>query len=685
MKQLQNKLWAKITALLLIIVLAVVALAGAAGVAVLAAEDAYIDGGESMRRDILGSMVYSRLDDIVWPYEASLQEGETSAYLDDAYSRENSNFLYTIRDTGGNVLRSNDTGEPSRYARSDTFLLTVYDGEAEVSETFRFEGYDEREAYILAQASDGSHLQDYRAYEVADDTAPSGVWYVLEVNTRADGYMEVEVTGALAEDLSAMDDFRTASFWLDKLISLRNVLIAIVVISLLACLALLIFLLCAAGHKEGVEGIYLCWLHRIPFDLLAAVLIIAGVTVAALGIEIARANTAVIAVVAMVLCGALCLLLLMALLMSFSARAKAGKWWRNTVLWRLWHALYRLCRWTVRAVLYPLRNLSGCWQIVALVVGVILLELLVSLLADSMYAFIPIWWLERIPLLLLLAYLALSFRRIEEGGRELANGNLSYQVSTEFMPPPFRRHAEHLNHIGVGMQRAVEQQMKSERMKTELITNVSHDIKTPLTSIVNYVALLKALDLKDETAREYIEVLDRQSARLRKLTEDLVEASKASTGNLTVTPERTDMNLLLAQVAGEYEDRLQEQKLELVTRLSPEEPAVLADGKLLWRVFDNLMSNICKYSLPGTRVYLTSEVKDGRVTASFKNISRYELNISSDELMERFVRGDSSRSTEGSGLGLSIARSLTSLQGGAFDISIDGDLFRADVSFDRCE
>ena len=198
---------------------------------------------------------------------------------------------------------------------------------------------------------------------------------------------------------------------------------------------------------------------------------------------------------------------------------------------------------------------------------------------------------------------------------------------------------------------------------------------------MNYVDLLKGLEIENDCAREYLDVLDRQSQRLRKLTEDLVEASKASAGSIPMELERTDPQLLLTQALGEYEDRFRELQLEPVNRLNAENALIMADGKLLWRVFDNLLSNICKYSLPGTRVYLNTELRDGRVTVSFKNISRYALDISSDELMERFVRGDSSRSTEGSGLGLSIARSLTTMQGGTFDISIDGDLFRADVSF----
>ena len=176
-------------------------------------------------------------------------------------------------------------------------------------------------------------------------------------------------------------------------------------------------------------------------------------------------------------------------------------------------------------------------------------------------------------------------------------------------------------------------------------------------------------------------MLDRQSARLKKLTEDLVEASKASSGTLPVHLEAVDVNVLLSQVSGEYQSRFELCRLEPIVKLAPESPQILADGKLLWRVFDNLLSNICKYAMPGTRVYFTSEVLDSRVQISFKNISNYPLDITADELMERFVRGDSSRSTEGSGLGLSIAQSLTGLQKGSFDLVVDGDLFKANISF----
>ena len=222
--------------------------------------------------------------------------------------------------------------------------------------------------------------------------------------------------------------------------------------------------------------------------------------------------------------------------------------------------------------------------------------------------------------------------------------------------------------------------MKSERFKAELITNVSHDLKTPLTSIINYVNLLKTTQQADPKAVEYIEVLDRKSQRLKKLTEDLVEASKASTGVLSVNREKIGMAQLIDQALGEWTEKLEDRKLTVVTALPEGETWVYADGRHLWRVIDNLLSNCAKYAMEGTRVYLDLERGHGQVTLSVKNISREPLNIPPDRLMERFVRGEESRTTEGSGLGLSIARSLTELQGGEFQLTVDGDLFKASVT-----
>ena len=274
--------------------------------------------------------------------------------------------------------------------------------------------------------------------------------------------------------------------------------------------------------------------------------------------------------------------------------------------------------------------------------------------------------------------ICLMLKRLQQGARTIADGDLEHRIETKNMYGDFKEHAECLNRIGDGLSRSVDAQLRSERMKTELITNVSHDLKTPLTSIVNYVDLLKKEELTGAAA-EYVEVLDRQSARLKKLTEDLVEASKASTGSLQVNVERVSLTELIEQAQAEYALRLEENGLQSIVRQPNEEVFVWADGKYVWRIVDNLLSNVCKYAMPNTRVYLELQKTDERAVLSVKNMSRDSLNISAEELMERFVRGDSSRNTEGSGLGLSIAQNLAKLMGGEVRVTIDGDLFKAEV------
>ena len=258
-------------------------------------------------------------------------------------------------------------------------------------------------------------------------------------------------------------------------------------------------------------------------------------------------------------------------------------------------------------------------------------------------------------------------------------------IDEKYMIGDIREHAEDLTHIRDGLGRAVDERMRSERLRTELITNVSHDIKTPLTSIINYVDLLAKEELPGEKAQGYVEVLQRQSERLKKLTDDLVEASKASTGNLPTYPERLELGVLADQLAGEYGEKLTDKGLELrVTR--PDTPVyVQADPRHLWRMLDNLMGNVLKYAQPGTRVYLDLERYGKRAVLRLRNISAAPLNLRPEELTERFVRGDASRSTEGSGLGLAIAASLAKLQGIQMEVSVDGDLFKVVLSFRESE
>jgi signal transduction histidine kinase len=282
---------------------------------------------------------------------------------------------------------------------------------------------------------------------------------------------------------------------------------------------------------------------------------------------------------------------------------------------------------------------------------------------------------------------AIQWTIVQDGIKDIAEGKLTEPISTDKMYFDFKTDIERLNSINEGVQIAVADQMRSERMKTELITNVSHDIKTPLTSIINYVDLLSKEMGKDEPddekTKEYLEVLGRQSNRLKKLIQDLIDASKATTGNIEMDIDKVNVSMLINQALGEFEDKLNNASLTVVKHGLDESAFAQADGRYLWRVFDNLLINICKYSQEKTRVYLDVEAADDVVNISFKNISKEELNVSPEELMERFTRGDSSRNTEGSGLGLSIASSLVNMMGGSMKIDIDGDLFKVNVELKK--
>ncbi|MBQ7398429.1 MAG: sensor histidine kinase, partial [Clostridia bacterium] len=277
--------------------------------------------------------------------------------------------------------------------------------------------------------------------------------------------------------------------------------------------------------------------------------------------------------------------------------------------------------------------------------------------------------------------MALIMRRLQAGGQALAKGDLQYKIDESHMPSDFKEHARDLNSISEGMSRAVEERMKSEHFRTELISNVSHDIKTPLTTIISYINLLQQEKFESEAAGKYLATLDRQSTRLKKLMEDLLEISKASTGNMSIVPAPCELEVLLSQALGEYEERMAKADLIPVLHIASPSPVILADGQLLWRVFDNLLSNAVKYAMPGTRVYLDLTQEEGYATLLFRNISKEELNVPAADLLERFVRGDRSRHSEGSGLGLSIAQSLTELMGGELSLDIDGDLFKVSLRF----
>ena len=469
----------------------------------------------------------------------------------------------------------------------------------------------------------------------------------------------------------------------------------------LLTLLLFVFLMAAAGCTE--EGVKLGGFHRWPLELYLLLLGCAAAGCAAIMVsiqlrDVMRHLAFFVSVYGLlILAAGICALLAC---MTLAARFRAGKWWRNTITffclrwgWRLvkwsFKLLHRFGRWCLRSLRSLLhgggrliRALPLSWKGVLVYGAFVLLNIFLTLGMTSMRGGVYSFFLLLMDAAGLFAviWVTLQLKRLQDAGRALAAGDLNIAVDTRHMLPTLKEHAENLGAVSFGMTRAVNERMKSERFKTELITNVSHNLKTPLTSIVSYVDLLKKEPIENEKAREYIEVLDRQSQRLKKLTTDLVDASKASSGVLNVSREPVDLSELVRQSAGEYAERFALAELTPILSL-PESAVVTADGRLFWRVLDNLLTNVVKYALSGTRVYLDVIAQEKATTISIKNISREALNIPAEELMERFVRGDESRHTEGSGLGLSIARSLIELMGGEFRLTLDGDLFKAEIVF----
>ena len=450
--------------------------------------------------------------------------------------------------------------------------------------------------------------------------------------------------------------------------SLRFAIYGILLAALVVGIVCFIALMSVAARRPGTEELFAGPLNWLPTDVL---FILAGLLIIPAFMIMASASHLDdwFAVIVMAFVGLAAINVFLGLCMGTASRIKRKRFFRHTVIFYAVRGLFRL-----------IRRIPMIWRTV-LITGAVLITELIVLLAAGKSNVLGLWFLRNLIAVPVIFCVAIALKRLLRDGRRLAQGDISTPVSTNGYIGDFRKHAQDLNRITEGMNRAVEERMRSERMKTELITNVSHDLKTPLTSIVNYATLIADPDTQPEQAKEYAQVLVRQSDRMKRLIEDLVEASKASTGTLDVQLVPCDANVFLEQAQGEYEERFTQAGLELVVTQHQEPAMIRADSRRMWRIFDNLMSNACKYSQPGTRVYMTLQKWNGEAVILMSNTSKEKLNISPEELMERFVRGDESRNTEGNGLGLSIAKSLAELQGGRMELVIDGDLFKAVLRF----
>ena len=646
MKSWLGKMWAKAAAFALTLVFAALTALGGVGIGVLVSYGVFLDDGAYLRQTLYQEQCY---DSLSMANDYLCAQLDSVGLLDRSYYFVNDE-AYTAVEYDPEAAQQLLSELPRLFA--DAFSRELSSCQLVVSDP------DTGEAYLANfDLTESDKLlydtQELYVYHLSESTGLSAI--------------QVAITATLLEKSGQAPSYSyLVCSWL---LAHTGLAIFLTVLCGLLTLFCFCFSMASAGHWQNHEGIHLTWLDKIPTDVWILALLSAffiGWDTFHLGLGQVLFCAALIPVVLLFLC-------------VFAAQCKAGTVIRGSLTARVLRLLWRILR---SVTLWLWRIVTGIplvWK--TALVGLVIAGGEFLLYVNDFYRVrYNIFLVLKLVELLAILAVALNLRTLEKNGKQLSEGDLSTPVDTKRLFGAFRRYGQAMNRLQSGMESAVQEQMRAERMKTELITNVSHDIKTPLTSIVNYVDLLKKEDIPSPAAREYIAVLDRQSKRLKKLTEDLVEASKASSGALPVDLQPTDVSVLFSQITGEYQDRLADCHLTLVTQPPAGQPVVLADSKLLSRVMDNLVSNICKYAMPETRVYVSGVTADGQMTMSFKNVSRAELNISPDELMERFVRGDTSRHTEGSGLGLSIARSLVQLMGGTFRLSIDADLFRADVT-----
>ena len=443
----------------------------------------------------------------------------------------------------------------------------------------------------------------------------------------------------------------------------------------------LIYLIYSLGHIKNKSEIYLSWLDKIPLEIVCLGYFLLFVTEAALSVICLSVISVDVnlCVMLIMLVGYFSVLSALYGAGTLLKRIKSHTFFKNSLA-------YRILKWIVKKynniknTIASNKNLGG--KIALYFIGIVTISILIGLIFREFGILLDIvFWIW--------CYYKImkevdKFKQIHDATEKIYKGDTSIKLDESLYTGVLKELAIYINDIAGGFSNAIQESLKSERLKTELITNVSHDIKTPLTSIINYVDLLKQENIQDEKAKEYIEVLDNKSQRLKKLIEDLVEASKASSGNIKINKEVLNVKELLNQVTGEFEDKFNSRGLKIISKLPEETVYIKADSRYLYRVLENTYSNVAKYAEENTRVYVDCILEEENTVAIYvKNISKDELNISADELMQRFVRGDKSRNTEGSGLGLSIAKSLTELQDGTFNIYLDGDLFKVAIKFKR--
>lgn len=577
-------------------------------------------------------------------------------YYKEKFTRESSNFVFTVKNVLGEVLF--DSLNP--------------DGNSTVALTFE----------NAKLAADYKGESDFYFFDSDGDFIPLKIDYAI-----------------LAPELQITNDRYTSAFqWIDIAYTLRYFVFVVLFIAIVIIVILLSLFAINAGTVDGKSGeIIPGFIDKLPLDFVTLFIgLLFAVAVMVLGLTTA-ADTGMVLnnVIVMIVCVA-AVLVIMSYLTTLSVRVKMGKFYRNTVIYQIYRKFKRK---TPRKIRRAIGELTLFRKIVIGVVVYILLESAILALmayfgiintenADPgfvMGLFLCVWAITRLIMIPVIVMIAINLNYVKEEGRRLAEGVMGDEIADKLSVAAIRTHGQNLDRIKKEINKAMEQELRSEKLKSELITNVSHDIKTPLTSIKNYVDFLSNDNLTDEERKSYIEIIAKHTDKLSLLLNDLIEASRIQSGNIEIDLEKTSLNIIIEQTVEEFAVKLE--KSLLIPRISmPEEDVyIMGDGKWLWRIFSNLFNNACKYAAPETDLEIQLESIDGKARVCISNVTESEFDVEGNDLFERFVRGDSSRHTEGHGLGLSIAKSLAEMQGGTMDISVEGNRFSAILDFEITE
>ena len=615
----------------------------------------------------------------------------SSGYIENLYSNytrlKNIDFLIIYKNKAITNINSNTINEIKEKIEAETNQESQ---EKNIKKVDILDGHIQTNSQSIAQYGeeylDNFFITYYTTDTTKTDTMLSDGKYIEYISARAKDF---EIYSSYKEELNSNSELLMARNFLDMFALINNNSYFTLPISAILTILFIIYLTTVIGHENKDKKFEINTFDKIPIEIICFVAMLISCMPFIL-LEFAEndynAVTSIIMTAYFVI-----YICVVVTLTTIVKRVKAKQFLKTSIIGKVLIWCGRLCKKNINKINEIWNTITYSSNTTAKVIITAVLTIVVWTFIIIFFGNSPMLPLILIALICFVLYKAIriskEYLQIEKKLKEVYEGNNQNQLDIQKFSNAFKNSVIYLNDISNGFENAVQERMKSERMKAELITNVSHDIKTPLTSIINYVDLLKSENIQDEKAREYIEILDNKSQRLKKLTEDLVEASKVSTGNISLNLEKINIVELIKQATGEFEDKFKKRGLEPIINAQQNEINIMADSKYMYRIIENLYSNISKYALENSRVYIDIKLNKIEpvpfVQIEIKNISKDKLNISADELMQRFVRGDKSRTTEGSGLGISIAQNLTELQNGNFELKLDGDLFKVELTFNK--